>query len=288
MGKQGWIDTHGAARAADDQDECGDQYAIVDVRRAARLRDSSLDVAPPIEGSTHAQLFALADGVDALPAPAEASAHALRSALRHLRDDMPLADFDDVVSGACAEALREACLFSDQQLAALADGSPRAGMASTLTLAYVAWPTLLVAHVGHSRVYLLRGGQLTRLTGLHTVGEVRRQLSDTERPAPERRELWNAVGGQGPTANPELRREQLRLGDVLLLCTDGVLECVGEREVARVLGAAPSAEQACQQLLAGASSVDRSAVVARFGAADTSTSEGRVAYATPSTSLGVA
>jgi protein phosphatase len=127
-------------------------------------------------------------------------------------------------------------------------------MGTTVTAAAVAGDGYLqLAHVGDSRAYLLRGGDLAQLTTDHTVvGElVRRGRLTPEQAAihPERSILTRAVGldPRVPVDLPDPL--ELTSGDQLLLCSDGLTEAVSDNQIARLLSAAPDGQAACRSLI---------------------------------------
>ncbi len=114
----------------------------------------------------------------------------------------------------------------------------RAGMGTTLTAAYLADDTVVVAHVGDSRCYLLRDGDLTRLTRDHSlVGELvaRGKLTEAQAEAhPQRSVITRALG-----ANAEVEVDTdafpARGGDLFLVCSDGLTGMVHEPELKPLL-----------------------------------------------------
>jgi protein phosphatase len=120
------------------------------------------------------------------------------------------------------------------QVAARKGLSPDLG--TTLTMAYVVWPALYLVHVGDSRAYLHRSGELFRLTRDHNLAEemVRRRVL-TEAQARASRftsVLTNAVAGSAEEVDVELHELALEPGDRLLLCTDGLYGEMEDREIA--------------------------------------------------------
>jgi protein phosphatase len=141
-------------------------------------------------------------------------------------------------------------------LAERAAASPAlAGMATTLTMVCTTGPEVVLAHVGDSRAYLHRGGDLIRLTRDHTfsqdladAGVIRQGDVDTHR---YRHVLTRALGSQGSDVRVDVARVGLRDGDALLLCTDGLTGMVPEPTIAAVLAGRPS-QEACDALVAAA------------------------------------
>lgn len=114
-----------------------------------------------------------------------------------------------------------------------------AGMATSLTAAYSAGDELFVAHVGHSRAYLFRQGDLMQLTRDQTVAS---RLNESARPLGVkagsedlRHILTETIGGPVVTPQIEIERYHLMHGDVLMLCTDGLTDRVAIEEIAEVL-----------------------------------------------------
>jgi serine/threonine protein phosphatase PrpC len=112
------------------------------------------------------------------------------------------------------------------------------GMGTTITAAHLDGDELALAHVGDSRAYLLRDGELTRLTRDHTlVDELVRRGELTEQEAaehPQRSIITRALGPE-PDVEIDLRTHRVQAGDVLLLCSDGLTGMIGEDEVAQIL-----------------------------------------------------
>ncbi len=127
------------------------------------------------------------------------------------------------------------------------------GMGTTMTLAINFRADLLVAHVGDSRAYLLRKGQLERLTRDQTMVQslMDQGAISAEEMAhhPMRHILAGVLGTKGKPIDVELRFIGLEDGDQVLVCTDGLTEMVAEAVIAEALVAAPTAEAACQRLI---------------------------------------
>jgi PPM family protein phosphatase len=169
------------------------------------------------------------------------------------------------------------------------------GMGTTCTVAYVAEEEVVIAHVGDSRAYLLRDGELTRLTRDHSlVGELVDRGKVTEEEAlthPQRSVITRAVGPE-PTVKVDADRIAARPDDVYLLCSDGLTDMVRDRDIERILKAVEGLEDAGRNLIAAANAAggrDNITVIlfrleevpAATPAADGSTSEQAVAGGRP-------
>ncbi|HEX7291832.1 MAG TPA: Stp1/IreP family PP2C-type Ser/Thr phosphatase, partial [Conexibacter sp.] len=126
------------------------------------------------------------------------------------------------------------------------------GMGTTLTAAYLDGDELALAHVGDSRAYLLRDGELSRLTRDHTLVEelVRRgELTEQEAAEHPQRSIITRALGPEPDIDVDLHTHRVHAGDVLLLCSDGLTGMIGEDEVASILSGAASLRDAGRALV---------------------------------------
>ena len=118
------------------------------------------------------------------------------------------------------------------------EDSSRSGMGTTLTAVLVQGDEISIAHVGDSRAYLYRDGELKRLTSDHSlVEELRRQGRLTEAQAaehPQRSIITRALGPE-PTVNVDTMSYPARPGDVFLLCSDGLTTMLPDDRIATVL-----------------------------------------------------
>jgi serine/threonine protein phosphatase PrpC len=139
---------------------------------------------------------------------------------------------------------------------AATDGRLR-GMGTTLVAAHFpkAGSTLLVAHVGDSRAYLMRGGALRQLTEDHSLlNDYRksRALTPEEIEAfPHKNVIVRALGMKD-AVQVDLVAERLREGDVLLLCSDGLSGMVPDARMAEILRGHPRDLRGAAQALVDA------------------------------------
>jgi PPM family protein phosphatase len=132
------------------------------------------------------------------------------------------------------------------------EDSSRAGMGTTLTAAMLRDDEVSLGHVGDSRAYLFRGGQLKRLTKDHSlVEELRRQGRLTEEQAeehPQRSIITRALGPE-PSVNVDTMTFPARDGDVYLLCSDGLTTMVSDDEIRAILSESKSLRSAVNKLV---------------------------------------
>jgi protein phosphatase len=127
------------------------------------------------------------------------------------------------------------------------------GMGTTVVTAFIRGARAFIGSVGDSRAYLVRGDRIRQLTSDHTfVNEQVRAgtLSDSEaRRHPARNILTRAVGSQDEV-EIDLVEQELRPGDWLLLCSDGLTTMVEDADILETIRAHPdSPEDGCRALI---------------------------------------
>ncbi len=155
-----------------------------------------------------------------------------------------------------AEKLRDSFVEAHARIQAYAEQRPwLRGMGTTLTAAGVLRSTIVFAHVGDSRAYLLRGEQLTQITRDQTwvqeMVDAGTLTPGQARTSPRRSLLLQALGTTPGLSVPASRCD-LRPGDVLLLCSDGLSGVLDDRVITEVLLRAPDLREACEQLIEAA------------------------------------
>jgi len=140
------------------------------------------------------------------------------------------------------------------ELVRQAENNPAvAGMGTTLTVAYSFCSDLFVAHVGDSRAYLFREGQLRQLTHDHTFAQRLADIGDIpQEEVPKhklRHLLTNVLGGHRGPVVTELEQFQLANHDRLLLCSDGLTDMVDDATVQTVLRDIEDPKKAAEKLL---------------------------------------
>jgi protein phosphatase len=187
-------------------------------------------------------LFAVADGMGGAQAGEVASAAAIEAMERGLPDG----------PGSPEERLASLVLDANERIIAMAaEDQGRAGMGTTMTAAYLTEAEVAVAHVGDSRLYRLRGGELERLTEDHTlVAELERQGKITQEEAgrhPQRSIITRALGAE-PDIQVDHHTWPARDGDVYLICSDGLMMFPEER-IGEIVRTAPDLRSAARALV---------------------------------------
>ena len=179
----------------------------------------------PDDPTAPGPLFAVADGLGGHAAGEIAS----RTAVEVLLDRWRAGGADDAARHlrACARDANSAVLTASYERG-------RSGMGTTLTALAVAGRQALIAHVGDSRAYLVRGDACEQLTSDHSrVAEmVRLKLISAERAAdhPARSQLTRSLGA-AMSLQVDLVRRPVQTDDVFVLCSDGLWDEVARSEV---------------------------------------------------------
>jgi protein phosphatase len=211
-----------------------EKASLTDVGRQRQgNEDSFLEKSP---------LFAVADGMGG----ARAGEVASRVAVERLSEG-------GEADGSPEEHLAEVTREANREIYEMAqDDSALAGMGTTLTAALVTGREVAIGHVGDSRVYRFRDGELERLTQDHSlVEEFVRQGKLTPEEAenhPQRSIITRALGPE-PEVEVETYTHAAREGDVYLLCSDGLTGMVPEKRIAEILRESDSLDDAAHRLI---------------------------------------
>jgi protein phosphatase len=136
----------------------------------------------------------------------------------------------------------------------------RQGMGTTLTIALIVDDHLHIASVGDSRAYLLNGAGVTaqgantaQLTSDHSLVarlvDIGQLTPEEARTHPQRNLLYRSIGTD-PTVEVDTRSEHLEPGDILLLCSDGLVNHVTDEEITRIALAKREPDEICTELVA--------------------------------------
>jgi serine/threonine protein phosphatase PrpC len=151
------------------------------------------------------------------------------------------------------EKLRFCVAWANRRIFDSAEAKPELfGMGTTLVALLAGSGRIGLAHVGDSRAYLVRGGRIRQLTDDHSlVAELvrRRELSpDAALAHPHRHVLTRAIGVRR-RIDADLAELTPMAGDVLVLCSDGLTNHVGDAEIASIVSCDPQLDEACTRLV---------------------------------------
>ena len=206
--------------------------ARTDVGRARERNEDSFLSAPP--------LYAVADGLGGHRGGNVASSLAMRV----------LSEIAEPGNwGQLAEQIREA---NRAILDQARDDRTLSGMGTTVTAAFMDNHELHLAHVGDSRGYLLREGEISQITEDHTL--VHRMVQEGKITAaeaehhPQRSIVVRALGVEDPVEVDEFT-VAVQEGDRVLLCSDGLYSMVPDEQIKDVLLSTQDPQQACDRLV---------------------------------------
>jgi serine/threonine protein phosphatase PrpC len=188
---------------------------ITDTGRRRRRNEDAYVCEPP--------LFAIADGMGG----AQAGEVASRLAAAALKESGADGGGEQRIHALIQEANRRVYDRSSTD-------PNTSGMGTTITVALVENDNVAFGHVGDSRAYLIRDGRMEQVTEDHSLvnelmksGKLSREEAETH---PQRSVITRALGTD-PDVDADTFTIEAKAGDVFLLCSDGLTDMVGEREI---------------------------------------------------------
>lgn len=209
-----------------------------------------------------AALVVLADGMGGCNAGEVASAMAIKSIRDILCSKSPWTVFRDCDPSKTPKWKEDELLHEIHEAIQLANAAihtaaehgdgTQIGMGCTCETVFLMQGQLFMGHVGDSRVYLSRAGTLRQLTQDQTLvnrmvamGVIKAEEAESH---PRRHELDQALGSSHPV-EIQLVSEKLQVGDVLVICSDGLTTHVNDRGISEVLRNTASSEAAARRLV---------------------------------------
>ena len=226
-----------------------DRFLVADLTR----KDASLQ--PQVRQhdlGERGSLFVVADGMGGAAAGELASQMATDTIFAHLLKAWNAET--EATAQRFAHRLKEAVEVANANIHAHAKAHPEVrGMGTTTTAAGVLGDHLYLTQVGDSRAYLVRGGEAHQLTKdqslmqrLVEAGE----LTEEEAAHSERRNIILQALGPDPKVKVDLTHQEIRRGDTLVLCSDGLSGQVKKEEIAQIVTQASDLAAACDKLIA--------------------------------------
>jgi serine/threonine protein phosphatase PrpC len=153
-----------------------------------------------------------------------------------------------------ARLVREQVLKANSSIFQAAQSQPQyAGMGTTLVVCLFYDNRILAAHLGDSRLYMLRGGDFRQVTRDHSL--LQEQIdsgiitAEQAKKAAHKNLVTKALGID-PTVEPEIHEYSTRPGDIYLLCSDGLCDMVEDEDIGMTLQAlGGNLKLAAQQLV---------------------------------------
>jgi PPM family protein phosphatase len=230
--------------------------AVSDVGRKRKGNEDSLFVNP------EQHLFVVADGMGGHAAGEVASKVAVDS----INEFVCLTGGDEEITWPFGldenisydgNRLKTAIRYANRKvLEATKEKSEYEGMATTVAAVLVDGDSGNIGHVGDSRVYLVRDGQISQLTSDHSWVNEQIQSGvispDQARTHPLRNVVTRALGGK-PDLQVDMQQHKAQAGDILLLCSDGLTTMIPDDEIARLMReAGADVDKAAQSLVSSA------------------------------------
>jgi protein phosphatase len=185
----------------------------------------------PDDAWDRSPLFVVADGMGGHAAGEVASRTAVVSVVGAWTSDAPIGS---------AKGLRAAVRAANLAVIDAAEEPGRHGMGTTLTALTLSGREASIAHVGDSRAYLIRGDSCIQVTVDHSrAGDMlRMKLITAEQAAnhPARSQLTRSLGSD-PLVQVDVYRQSIEQGDTWVLCSDGLWDVVGSRDIVDTIGA---------------------------------------------------
>lgn len=247
------VESFGLSHRGNVREANEDHFVVASLQRSVEIRQTNLDepaIFDRLRGPK-AYLFAVADGVGGVAGGRLASGMAVEAIVEYL--GQTVGSYHAIPAGqehAFLDPLSRAVQRAHDTLLDTFRSQKRGGPATTLTIALLVWPRVYLVHVGDSRAYVQRAGQLRRLTRDQTLGahlvEQRAMSEQQVEKAGLNHVLASAIGA--PDMTPVVHAVDLEAGDILLLCTDGLTNDVPEDEIATTIGSL-DAEASCRSLV---------------------------------------
>lgn len=200
-------------------------------------------------------LFVVADGMGGHGNGEVASRLATKSVCETI-EGLPKSSWPRRNSRVPGDELRAALELANQAVfKAVEDDDELVGMGATVVAMMAGGETAVIAHAGDSRAYRLRAGTIEQLTEDHTwveqqvnAGELSREEA---RHHPFRNVVTRALGGEAEL-EVDLAVHDVKVGDLFLLCSDGLTGVLEDPEIAHILGDSDTLDGRCASLIGAA------------------------------------
>ena len=216
----------------------GESAGRTDPGRVRRRNEDSFVLDPP--------LFAVADGMGGAQA-GEVASRLTAAAFREYHEADELAP-DDRLQAIIQEANRR--IYERART-----DSDVSGMGTTVTAALLTSGRVTLGHVGDSRAYRIRNGELEQLTDDHSlVADLMRsgRLTPEEAEAHPQRSVITRALGTDPQVDVDTLTVEAEPGDLFLLCSDGLTTMVADEDILGIIAAAPTLDDGAKELVRAA------------------------------------
>jgi serine/threonine protein phosphatase PrpC len=228
-----------------------DMGAVSDTGCVRENNEDSFGLAPEMN------LAVLSDGMGGLASGEVASRLTVDTILAHCREaevnpSLPFAGGQPEGVAAISSRLASAVRLANQAVHQAAKNAAGQSMGATVVAVRFTPERMSVAHVGDSRVYRLRAGQIAQLTQDHSfvAEEVRRgRMTEEEASGSKLQNVLLRALGIEPDVEVDLAEEVVLEGDSVLLCSDGLTRELSDSQIAGVLGEGGDAQRTAARLI---------------------------------------
>jgi protein phosphatase len=232
-----------------------DHFLIATLHKSMRVIQTSMpqEALGDLRSPSRGYVFLVADGVGGTPGGRDASRTALRAIVDYVLSAMDLyQQLDEDIEPEFEAELRRSVELSHEAVRQAGDADEdRVGMATTLTMVCFRWPKAYIVHVGDSRGYRLRNGDLELLTKDQTMAQA---MVDAGALSPDQAArsrlnhiLYSAIGAT--RAEPYSVTTDAQWDDRMLICTDGITKHISDLEIRDALRDMTTAEATARNLL---------------------------------------
>ncbi|MDH4130270.1 MAG: protein phosphatase 2C domain-containing protein [Gemmatimonadota bacterium] len=248
-------DIHGVTHPGLVRKENQDHFLIATIHKVLQVFQTSVpaETLGSLTSPSRGFVFLVADGVGGGPGGKEASRTALKGVVDYVVKAMDLyVQIDPAVELEYLAELLHSVEKSHELVRQVrkSEDDEETG-ATTLTMVCIRWPRAYMIHVGDSRCYRLRNGELELLTVDQTMAQA---MVESGALSPDQAErsalkhvLYSAIGGS--RAEPYTFATDLEWNDVMLLCTDGLTKHVSDTEIRDALRTCTDAKATAEELL---------------------------------------
>lgn len=149
------------------------------------------------------------------------------------------------------DAICHAILAANMRIFAEATGD-KEGMGTTVDVCLFVDGKLCIGHVGDSRVYLIRGGEITQLTEDHSYVEMllaRGEITPEEAENYPMKHMITRAVGVSESVQTDFYEYELEAGDMVLSCSDGLSNMLSDEEILAIASEMHTPEAACLRLI---------------------------------------
>ncbi len=251
------LDCYGLSDMGRQRETNQDQFLIAELNRSLLIRQSSIVQDDPMRvfGGLQGLLLLVADGMGGMAGGERASGIAVQVVTDYVLNTMRwFYGMSAYREDELVDDLRHVLQKCRESIQAVSDREQEFHhVGTTLTMAYILWPLLVVVHAGDSRCYLVRNRTLSQITKDHTMAQqfVDEGVMDSREAEQTRFSsvVTNVLGGGMDDVQPAVYKMELEKGDALLLCSDGLTQHVPDNRIYEILSSSLSAKGACREFV---------------------------------------